>query len=145
MSDGRPPDAEPENPAALEDDPGLDINLLRRRREKVLAILAVGVILAAATTIAYYLLRAAPVTRTELIGATHQVVEETLGSGLVYAFSPPAEFIIDALPGGNFAVSANVAAITRQGLGQTYQFKCILTRRQGARGWAPVKLELTTY
>jgi hypothetical protein len=140
MNPGAPAEGEHEDPAA--NDPGLDIEVLQRRRERTLAVLAVTLILIAGGLTAYFVMRAKPVPAGELISAAQQATREALGIGLLYEFSGPSETRIEKASDGSYVVQAEVTAVTPQGQGKKYSMECAVTRRPDGT-WGPAKLTLT--
>jgi hypothetical protein len=139
MSRELPPD---EDSAAALDDPGLDLDLLQRRRDRLLTVVAVAVILVLSVTTAYLLFRPKPVDERALISAAHQSVREALGLGLVYQFSVRSETLIEPVEEESYRVSGEVAAVNPGGRSTGYAFDCTLKQRPDGT-WAPVKLKLT--
>src|SRR3954468_23640331 len=147
MNSGGRPDEQPNAGAPTsDDDPGLNIELLRRRREKVLAIVAAAFVMLGAVITAVYLLRPPAVNVSELIEAAHAAVRQSTCRGVICEFSEASETTVETLSSGDHMVSADVAAITRAGdLTRSFHFRCVLRRDPNGAAWLPAKLEVIPY
>jgi hypothetical protein len=138
MTTGQPP---PEFDPEGMDDPGLDIEILRRRREMLFTIAAMVLILGASLTIAFSMLHRKPVDQKALLGAAQQTVREAIGSGFAFSFNDLTATLSD--PDANtYSVRGEVVTISPQGKPTWYRFECSLTQRTNG-SWSPAKLTLT--
>jgi len=124
------------------DDVGLDIDVLRRRRERVLALLAVAVIIGAALFVSRALLRKNPVDRGELIAAVKQAIRDASPQGVALEFGAPSEFVIERQAEDQYEVSGEVIMITPEARATRYYFRCTLTRQEQGP-WRPARLTAT--
>jgi hypothetical protein len=139
------PDEEPPQDAvSIEDDPGLDIAVLQRRREKVLVVGAVAILIGTVLGI-LYLLRPAPVSRKEVIAVAQDAVRRTICEGRTCQFSEPLETSVEIQPDGNYVVAADLIVLTPAGASRSYRFTCVLYRLQDGSGWMSAKTELVPY
>jgi hypothetical protein len=144
MSTPPPPEWEgDEHDLEEDDDPGLDIETLRRRRERVLTILALGLILAVSVFAAFRFLRVPKPQRRDLIAVTQQTVREAPAlAGSVLHFSESNEIEIRQV-GDRYEVAGRVFAIAPSGRSSTYySFTCLLEQLEGRQA-RPVTLVLT--
>src|SRR5205823_1288776 len=119
-----------------------DIDVLRRRRERVLAVLAVVLVLGVAGTTAYYILRPNPVAPKELIRISQQAAREAVGLQYTYQFAGENETEIKPEGNDTYVVIATGVAMTREGQARGFRFKCTVGRRLNG-SWGPEKLELS--
>jgi hypothetical protein len=141
MNDRPSPDGNDQDRELLEgDDPGLNIAVLRRRREWGLTIAAVLVVIAVSVYIAYRVTRPAPVVRAELETLAKQAVRRAL-PGRVLQFAGPEEMTFSAQGDTGYEVKGGVLAITTQGTTESYLFTCNLERVPNG-SWRWSKLEV---
>lgn len=124
------------------DDPGLNPDILRRRRERVLTVMALLLILGVSVFTSYRLLRAPGTSPKDLVAVAQQAVKDGLPAGMALSFSSLRETLVEPVDGGSYEVSAEVLALTPAGASQHYVFTCTLTLFPD-RHWRPSKLVLT--
>jgi len=124
------------------EDPGLDIDVLRRRRERVLALLAVFVIVVLSIFVARAVLTPKPVERMELIAVAKQAVRNAAPEDGVLAFSTPSEFLIETDGPDRYSVRGEVLLLTHDGHSEHFFFVCTLMRSDEGV-WRPARLTVT--
>jgi hypothetical protein len=124
------------------DDAGLDIEVLRRRRERVLAILAVFGIIVVGIFVARAMFKPRPVQRAELIAAAKQAVRNAAPNDSVLVFSTTSEFVIEVVEANVYSVRGEVLLEDRDGHAEHFFFVCQLMR-QAEGPWRPVRLSIT--
>jgi hypothetical protein len=132
---------EPSPEELRESDLGLDIDLLRRRREWVFTLGSIALIVLASLTIAYQVLRPHPFDKQALLSAAQRTVRETLGTQYVYAFSGASEVRIERQEDDKYKLSGEVLVMNEAGASNHFWYDCILMR-QAEQAWAPVQLTL---
>jgi hypothetical protein len=132
---------DPSQRESEESDPGLDIELLRRRRDRVLSIAAVVLVLAVSLVIAWRVMRPQPVDRQALVFAAQAAVRDAIGEGYVSSFSSPSEYHFAEEDADHYRLKSEVLAVTPQGAATHYWFDCLLMRLPDG-SWAPAQLTL---
>jgi len=130
-----------------DDDPGLDIDVLRRRREFVLTFLALFLIVIAAIFTGHKLLSSPKINPGDLTAIARQAVREQMPAGHAVHFGgtqggDEKMEIAERRAGESFELSGRVMAIRPDGLHEFYLFKCWVERAQNSR-WRPSKVEIT--
>jgi hypothetical protein len=123
-----------------DDDAGLDLAVLRRRREWVLTILALLLVLGASVFTALRFLRTPPVSQSELAVLTRQAVKDAL-PGRVVQVGGPEELTIERRGDMNYEIKGSALAITPQGMTLNYTFTCMLERGPDGK-WRPLSVQL---
>lgn len=137
MSFGEQQDSrEPEFPEA---DPGLDIEVLRRRRERALTFLAISGILAVTLVCAFFWLRPKPLDRRVVIAAAQRAVRDAVGERQAFDFGNPVH--VEIQPEGEFLVRGEVVAVTPDLQPHHYWYDCVV-HRQSDGSWGPAQLTL---
>jgi len=139
MSAGPDPQQWEQDDAA---DPGLDIEVLRRRRDRVLTLLALAFVLGVALFVSRGLFRSQPVERTELIAAAKQAVREAAPPNVALEFSTATEFVIEMESEDRYSVTGEVVLIPTSGHSSRFFFECALSRNEQGP-WRPVRLSVT--
>ena len=123
-----------------DDDPGLNIDLLRRRRELVLMSLALVLVLGITGYAAFRFTFVPKPATSELTAIAQATVKEAFPDKVAQFDAPvPSDvvFISDDL----YQVSGQALVLTRQGASQAYLFVCALKRSSDGK-WRPAKLDL---
>ena len=127
-------------------DPGLDIGLLQRRRDRTLAILAVGLLAVVMAGTAFWVLRSRVPGADELRAiaqdAVRHTVQDQAGPNLVCRFGEDSETHIERIAEDAYDVSAEVAAIGPDGRVKRFAYVCTVKHGPDG-GWQPVKVTLT--
>jgi hypothetical protein len=136
MTDRPSPERDDDDLEISDDEAGLDLEVLRRRREWVLTILALLLVLGVSVFTALRLLRTPPVSQNELAFTARQAVKDAL-PGLAVQFGGVEELTIQRL-GDNYEIKGTALAITPDGKDLTYLFTCQLERAEDGK-WRPAK------
>jgi hypothetical protein len=128
-------------PADGFEDAGLDPNVLGRRREVVLTLVALVLVLAAGAFTAHQVFRTPAPGGSELMALAHQAVRDAMPPAYALRFSPLQDTQISRAAADRHEVSARVIAVNRQGGTEDYTFTCVLIRFSD-RSWRPAKLDL---
>jgi hypothetical protein len=123
------------------DDAGLNIDVLRRRRERVLTFLALFFIAVVSLFVLRALLQPRPVDRMELIVAAKLAVRNAVPAGSVLTFSTLPEFLIQMEDPNLYTVKGEVVLVTHEGHSSHFFFECSLTRSEEGQ-WLPVRLSV---
>jgi hypothetical protein len=123
-----------------DDDAGLDLEVLRRRRDWVLTILALLLVLGVSIFTAYRLLRTPAVSQSELAVSARQAVKDAL-PGRVVQFGGTEELTIQPIGDSSYEVKGNALAITPEGISLSYLFTCNMERAPDGK-WRPTKVQL---
>jgi hypothetical protein len=124
------------------EDVGLDIDVLRRRRERFLTLLALFFIVVVGIFVARAIFKPKPVDRLELIAAAKRAVRSAAPENTVLAFSTTSEFLIEVESPGRYSVRGEVLQMTPDGRSDHFFFVCTLMRAGGG-AWRPVQLTVT--
>ncbi len=135
MTSGSPDESAAETAAA---DPGLDIELLRRRRRRTLAILAGFLIMAGSLAMAFVLLRPRPVDEPALIAAAQGAVRAQIGTGYAFQFGNLRSEVADE---AHAVVHGEALVLNDAGGSRRFWFDCALTRREDG-AWSAARLTL---
>jgi hypothetical protein len=127
--------------AELDDDPGLDLAVLRRRRELVLTFFTLALIIAVAAFTAYRIFQGPPDTPEAVRAAAEQAIRNYLGRKMKIQFSAPNETYIESIREGVREVAGSVVAVTEAGQASYYRYRCIVMEDEGH--WEPEKLYIT--
>ncbi len=145
MTTGRP-SREDSQGDSLENDPGLDIALLQRRRDRTLTTLAVGLLLAVMAGTAYWVMRSHAPDAEELRGIAQEAVKRTvqdqLGPNLLCRFGEASETRVERTAEDAYDVSAEVSAVGLDGRGKRFSYLCSV-KRSPEGNWEAVKVTLT--
>jgi hypothetical protein len=139
MSPGRPPE-EPFVPEPY--DPNVDIAVLRRRRERLLTVLALIVVVAGAGALAYYVARPIPVDERMVVQTAQEAVRELFGTGVVYVFGAQPQ--VDRLSEDRCMVSSEFLILNAAGASAHHWYDCEVRRAPDGH-WQPAKLTLMPY
>ena len=142
---GRPaPDRDEQDRELLEaEDPGLNIAVLRQRREFVFLTIAALLVVGVSFFAALRLLRTPQPTSAELVGLARAAVRDRFPGEHVLQFSDLSELIILQVSDTVYEVKGRVDAITRDGReAYHYVFVCSLQLTQWD-GWQLGHLSLT--
>jgi hypothetical protein len=143
MSMPAPPEWDDEHCEA-EDDPGLDIDVLRRRRELLFTGLALVFVLAAAVGSGFWFLRTRPPSASDLVGIAQRAVSEApVVSGMILEFAGQSETQTKQIGEWEYEVASRFVAVAKDGNRTLYfTFRCSLTTDEG-RVWRPRTLVIT--
>jgi hypothetical protein len=124
-----------------EDDAGLDIEALRRRRELILTVLALLLVLSATVFTAWKFLRTVPAAPSELASVTALAIREAM-PGLALQIGGADEMRVKFVTERLYEVSGQFIAVNQQAQSTHYVFTCAV--EQAASGnWRPAKLTIT--
>ena len=124
-----------------EDDPGLNIEILRRRRDILLTITAMLLILGVTSFAAYKFLRGPAANSTDIASAALQAVRASMAGYSVQA-GLPEEVSLKAITSGQYEATGRVVAVDQEGQSGYYLFKCFVERPPEG-SWKVSKVELT--
>jgi len=127
------------NGEALES--GLDIQILRRRREAVVTIAALLVLLGTMSVAAYYFLHPRRADLRQIVAVAEKRVETAVGPGYRYAFPLFQEMKVTAQGNDEYLVTGWGEAISRDGHVEPIFFQCRVVPGRG-KEWVPATLEL---
>jgi len=105
------------------EEPGLDPDLLRRRRHVMLTMLAGLLVLGAATFAAAKFLRAPPRSEADILLVVQESVKRKMGPGVMVQFAPEGRRVT-AKGDGLYHVSGQFVAVASQGLPFYFAFDC---------------------
>jgi hypothetical protein len=144
MNDRPTPERDDQDHELLErDDPGLDIDVLQRRREYVLIVVAALLIVGVSIFAALRLLHTPEPTSAELATLARTAVRERFPGEHVLQFSGLGEMTIIKISDAAYEVKGRVVAISRDGKRPyPYVFTCSIQLTQWD-GWQPGELSLT--
>jgi hypothetical protein len=124
------------------DDPGLDINVLRRRRELVLGFLALFVVLGIGFFVAGGVYKPERVERNELISAAKDAIKNAAPAGATLQFSTEREFVIERQDDRAYLVRGEVLLVMPSAGSTRYFFVCHLKRQENGP-WLPAQLSIS--
>ena len=130
-----------EDPNRYEDDAGLDIEVLRRRRERFLTFLALLIVLAVTVFVAVKFFGTRPVTPAELASVAQRAVRQAM-PGVTVQIGGPDGMNIKAITDSMYEVSGQFSTVNSQAGSAYYVFTCSL-ERAGGGGWRPESLKIT--
>jgi hypothetical protein len=144
MSSRANPDRDDEDRELAEDiEPGLDLAVLRRRREVLLLVVAAVAILGLSIFAAVRLLRTPRPSTAELSTLTRDAVRERFPYGHVLQFSATEEMTFHQTSDSAYEVKGRVVAISQDGQTHvSYVFTCSLELTQ-YDGWRAGRVSLT--
>jgi hypothetical protein len=123
-----------------EDDPGLDIAVLRRRRELLFTVLALTLILLTTYITATKSLIKPPPGSAELATTARMAIQDAM-KGVVLAMGASEDLTIRQVTESLYTVSGQFSAIDPQGKSTYFTFTCSV--QQGQNGhWRPARLVL---
>ena len=137
----RPDDPDREELESVEDDPNLNLDVLRRRREVFLTVVALTLVLVVTLVAAQKFLRKAPTNTTEIAQAAFQAVREAM-PGVAVQLGEPAEAELKEIADNHYQVSGRFLAVNGEGQSAYYVYTCSLEQPGGGK-WRPVKLDIT--
>ncbi len=135
------PENEGEEIDLYEDDAGLDIDALRRRRELVLTVLALLLILSVTVFTAWKFLRTTPPAPSELASVAALAIREAM-AGLAVQISDADQMRMKPVTERLYEVSGQFLAVNRQAQATHYVFTCAVEHAP-AGNWRPAKLTIT--
>jgi hypothetical protein len=124
------------------DDPGLDINVLRRRRELVLGFLALFVVLGIGFFVAGGVYKPERVERNELISAAKDAIKNAAPAGATLQFSTERELVIERQDDRAYLVRGEVLLVMPSAGSTRYFFVCHLKRQENGP-WLPAQLSIS--
>jgi hypothetical protein len=142
MKDPPPPDSDDDAIAYLDDDnPGLDPERLRGRRERVLTILALVPILATVVFTSFWLRDAPRPTTAQLTEISRRAVRRWFAPSLSIEFGGSEDLTVRPMGEYRYQVSGMVRATNSTGQSQLYTFECSIAPDTGGR-WDSVGLNI---
>jgi hypothetical protein len=142
MSDPAEPEQGQEYAELYDGDPGLNIITLRRRRELVLTVAALIVIVAVTGFTAWSILYVPVPSANELTILAQGAVRDALPAGVAVQFGGKEETSVTLKGEEEYEVAGRVLAVTPQGMARAYSFTCALAPSP-AGVWRPAKLLVT--
>ena len=121
-------------------DPDLDVDVLRRRRDRLLTLLALAAVVAVSLTALYFALRSKPEDPNVLIAAAQRKVREAIGNREAIQFGAPVS--VEAQRAEEYLVRGEAIAVNPSTLQARHYWYDAVVHRQPDGTWGPARLTL---